>query len=520
MENNYLKLFLADMQKLWANLSLLQKFALVILSVVTIAAASYFLVKSTEPNWTVLYSDLMPQDTVAITEGLRKDGYQFKVSADKTTVLVPAHLQDELRLYIAENNLIKDSSPGFELLDELQLGSTDFKNKLTKQRIFQGELTRTIEKISGVKKARVQLAEPERSIFTENDEAPTASVMLILEPGYVLKSNQVKAIKNLVAYAVPRLTPEKVFLTDQSGNSLTDEIEKSATDIESFRYNFENQTTKKIQAVLDKITGVGNSSVQVSAEIDFNSVRSTIESYLPTDTSGQGVLTSQQSESEVYQNPNQAGGGTESTASDGTSVNKKLNYEKQKNSTNYSVSKEIKQVVYAPGSVKRMTIAVAVNKILTEQEREELTNLILSASGANTERGDVINISSIEFAASDTNALQDQKTALKNIETRENIEFWANKVVSPLIILILGITALFILRSLLQNLTAGKEDDYTETAALPIKDELDEMVNIEPLLQLEAKLDPELEKMKTDLTETILSDPSEATRLLMNYIKE
>ena len=57
-----------------------------------------------------------------------------------------------------------------ELLDDMQLGSTEFKNKLTKQRIFQGEITRSIEKMNGIKSCRVQLADPERSIFEDKDE--------------------------------------------------------------------------------------------------------------------------------------------------------------------------------------------------------------------------------------------------------------------------------------------------------------------------------------------------------------
>jgi len=131
--NNYFKLFLADMQKLWDNLSIPQKIGIAVMTVITIVVATFFLVKANEPNWTVLYSDLTQQDTAAIAEGLRKNGYPFKISQDKTAVLVPAKLQDDLRVYVAENDLVKDSSPGFELLDELQLGSTDFKNKMTRQ---------------------------------------------------------------------------------------------------------------------------------------------------------------------------------------------------------------------------------------------------------------------------------------------------------------------------------------------------------------------------------------------------
>ena len=43
--------------------------------------------------------------------------------------------------------------------------------------------------------------------------------------------------------------------------------------------------------------------------------------------------------------------------------------------TTYAITKEIKQVVYAPGAVVRMSVAVAVNKILTEVEKEEIKNL-------------------------------------------------------------------------------------------------------------------------------------------------
>ena len=234
MENNYFKLFLDDLTKLWNGLEIGQKFGIVVLSAATLIIASFFIMKSMEPNWSVLYSDLSPQDAAAVTESLKKSGYAYKLSADKKSVLVPQELQDELRIYVAENDLIQDSSPGFELLDDMQLGSTDFKNKLTKQRIYQGELTRSIERMSGVRKARVQIADPERSVFQERDEAPTASVMLILEPGYKLKTSQIKAIKNLVAYAIPRLTPERVFLTDQSGNNLSDDIEKNSYDIETY----------------------------------------------------------------------------------------------------------------------------------------------------------------------------------------------------------------------------------------------------------------------------------------------
>lgn len=528
METNYLKLFLDDIAKLWNGLEIGQKFGIVALGVITVFISSYFLMKAFEPNWSVLYSDLSQQDTAAVTESLKKSGYAFKLSADKKSILVPIELQDELRVFVAENSLIQDSSPGFELLDEMQLGSTDFKNKLTKQRIYQGELTRSIEKMNGIKKVRVQIAEPERSVFAEKDEAPSASVMLILEPGYRLKTNQIKAIKNLVAYSIPRLKPERVFLTDQSGNNLSDENERTSNDIETYKNNLETQTAKKIQDVLDKIVGRDNASVQVSADIDFNSARATIESYIPLDNTNQGVLANSQSELENYENPvagpNAPSDEAGNPPSDGstTAPARNLNYTKQKTSSNYNVSKEIKQIVYAPGSIKRMTIAVAVNKILTTQEKEELEKLIISASGVDLERGDIINVTSLQFAALDETK-QKSEQAAKDYEKAMQQELLVNKIAPMIIILILGLTALFVLRSLFGKVAAPDEQIWDEEYAEQQKhltDNLLDKLEMESLPQIEANLNPELDKLRTDLNDTIMTDPAEAAKLLISYIRD
>ena len=521
--NNYFKLLVDDFKKLWDGLDFAQKFGMLALTIVTVIAATYFLAKSMEPNWAVLYTDLSEPDAVSVTENLKKNGYAYKIADDKKTILVPASQKDELRVFVAENDLIKNSTPGFELLDDLQLGSTDFKNKLTKQRIFQGELTRSIEKMNGIKSARIQIAEPERSIFQEQDEEPTASVMLILDAGYKLKSSQVKAIKNLVAYAIPRMTPDKVFITDQNGNSLSDENGKNSNDMESFKTNFETDTATKITTVLEKIMGKGNATIQVSADINFDSAKSTIESYIPLNDKGQGVLTTSQTEDENYTNPNQTSTTPSIVASSG---NKNLNYTKQKNSTNYSVSKEIKQVIYAPGTVKRMTIAVAVNKILTQKEKEEIQNLVLSASGADYNRGDVITVSSLQFESiAEEKAAQDQMQ--KDLAKDNSIEFWTTKVGPLAVVLILGLTALLVIKGLFKgggSSTSQRDEPYnsrTFEAQLPtIREEPTNLIENEALPLIEAHLDPELERIRMELNDTILADPAEAARLLTYYIKD
>ena len=514
MENNYFSLLANDVKKLWNGLDEGQKLGMLVLIVITIVAATFFLSKAMEPDWVTLYTDLNEVNTISIVENMKKNGYRYKVSEDKKTILVPSNVRDEMRLYVAENDLIKNSDSGFELLDDMQLGSTDFKNKLTKQRIFQGEITRAIEKIQGIKYAKVQLAEPERSIFEDNDEKPTASVVLVLEPGYKIKSAQVKAIKNLVAYSVPRMTPDQVFITDQNGNSLSDETSKNSTDMESFKSNLEKQTANKVSDVLEKIVGKGNVSVQVNADIDFNSAKSTIESYIPVNEKGEGLITSSQTEVETYENPN--------NVPNPNNVNQRnLNYSKQKSSINYNVSKEVKQVIYAPGTIKRLSIAVAINKILTEAEKEEIRNLVLSAAGVDFSRGDVISVSGLQFEGVNIDKKARDEVA-KQYQKEHTIYMITSSVIPLIVVLVLGIFALMVLKGFISKLPSPSRSErrIPEEVATRIIEE-EEVPEIIPKVDFNKKeLQSQKEQNINELNEAIMSAPEDAAKLLTSFIRE
>ncbi len=577
--NEHLKAMALDIKKIWDKFDLNQKFIIAALLVVAMVVCLYFIFKATEPDWTVLYSELSRDDVAAITESLKKSGYAFKLSEDKSAILVREQDKENLRIFVAENDLIKDSSPGFELLDDLQMGSTDFKNKLTKQRIFQGELTRSIEKISGIQKARVQLAEPERSVFSDDDEEPSASVILILEPGYRLKPSQILAIKNLVAYSVPRLTNDRVFLTDQNGNALSEDVSKNNTDMQTYRTSFEKEAAKKIQDTLETIMGKDNVSVQVSAVMDFNSTRSTIESYVPAGDSQAGVILGQQSEKETYKKPqpivlkkdevaldpdnpnaqNQQQGaqgavqgenaqnpqtqnvmtvveeqsGISEADENARNVTDKvrgreLSYEKEKNAVNYAVTKEVKQVVYAPGAVTRLSVAVAVNKILTDEEKEDIKNLVIAAAGMDISRGDVVNVSSLKFMGIDKAEQLQTLNQERYAKIMEMLEFIFSNVAPLIVVLVLGILGLTTFSSIFKKPEPPKpvyqeENQYNNAfdpyLMLSNNDNMDASYMDQPENN-EPVFTSIVDKKRAEITDIIMGDPQDAARLLTSYIKE
>ncbi len=521
---NYFDLLARDIKKLWGGLDLSKRVLIIFLSLAAVAAISFIIVKSTEPEWGVLYSDLSETDSLAIIENLKDSGYPYKLSDDRSTVLVPIRLKEELRVMVAENDVIKDSNPGFELLSKMQFGATEFQNKLTKQRIYQDELTRTIERIRGVKKVRVQLAEPDRSVFSNRDELPTASVMLILDAGTRLKPDQVKAIKNLVAYGVARLKPENVFVTDQNGISLADKLVDNSAGLIDYRQEFETKTAAKVQKVLQRLVGLDNVSVEVSADINFDRTKKTVEKYLPAEGGDgiTGILESERQELETYgKKDGETSAEIELEEEESPGKKGKTDYQKTRNSRDYKVSKEIEQVVYAPGKVRRMTIAVALNKILTSNQKEEIKELVASASGADLARGDIITVTGMQFAP----LPEDTSTPiLKQIERVSNLEFIISQVGPLVVILVLGLGALYVLSSLLKKPIQGEVyssggsyydeygDEHSESPDL-----LETSVSVPAI---EASLDPETEKMKGEINATINNDPSEAARLLLSYIKD
>ena len=281
-----------------------------------------------------------------------------------------------------------------------------------------------------------------------------------------------------------------------------------------FKSNLEKQTAKKVSEVLEKIVGKGNVSVQVNADIDFNSAKSTIESYIPVEGKNEGVLVSSQTEVETYENPN--------LVPITTAVNQRnLNYSKQKTAMNYNVTKEVKQVIYAPGTIKRLSIAVAVNKILTAEEKDEIKELVLSASGIDYNRGDVISVSGLQFEGATIDKKANEELA-KQYQQEQMIYMITSSVIPLIIVLILGCFALAVLKGFISKLPSAKKIERKVVEEAPVKvtedDEAPEMITKVEFNKKE--IQSQKEQTITEINEAVMAAPEDAAKLLTSFIRE
>ena len=184
----------------------------------------------------------------------------------------------------------------------------------------------------------------------------------------------------------------------------------------------------------------------------------------------------------------------------------------------------IKQIIYAPGTVKRLTIAVAINKILTESEKEEIKSLVLSASGGNYERGDVITVSGLQFEG-----LAVEEERMNMIQSRYQKEELVNTVIDSVmpmvLIFILGLFALLTLKNTLGLFSKIKVPSLAEqnaSMAAQIAEAEDVIANVERESSNLRKSYPKSQKEASinELNDIIMQSPEEAAKVITSYLKD
>ncbi|MGB7189930.1 MAG: flagellar basal-body MS-ring/collar protein FliF, partial [Acidobacteriaceae bacterium] len=135
---------------------------------------------ATRTDWRTLYAGLAPEDAREMTTELTAANIPFDVSPDGTALRVSSADLDKARLAVTAKGGPSSGRMGFELFDKPNWIGSEFDEKVNYQRALEGELEQTIDTLSDVESARVNLVMPHDSLFTDNQRAAKASVVLKL----------------------------------------------------------------------------------------------------------------------------------------------------------------------------------------------------------------------------------------------------------------------------------------------------------------------------------------------------
>ena len=448
----------------------------------------FLILRISQPQMTVLYAEMPIEDSNAVVQKLEGMNIPFELRNEGATILVPKARVLRLRMSLAEEGLPAGGVVGYEIFDKGDtLGATSFVQNLNHLRALEGELARTIRALDRVQLARVHLVLPERQLFSKEKSEPTASIVMKVRGG--LGRGQIQAIQHLVASAVKDLKPTRVSIVDERGELLASGADDGdhATligSLEERNLATERRMKSQIDDIITSIVGPNNARVQVTAEVDYNRITQTSDTFDPNSQ----VIRSTQTREETSNSRGAAGGGGVSVGNElpraggtGTGAGGTGNAEaanKTEEVVNYEISKTTKTEVIAAGRIKKVSVAVLVDGTYVEgadgkpaytprpqEQLDQIATLVRSAIGFDQARGDQVEIINMQFAPTATPApLEDGNKAWYDLGKDDY--FYVAELATLLIVAVLVL--LLVVRPLIRRIVTPEDNGAIDIASLAI----------------------------------------------------
>lgn len=372
------------------------------------AAAALWMAISSGPD-RVLYTSLTDAERAKVVETLEAGGIAYAIDSGTGALSVAEGDLYRAKMLVASDAGIAAPEGAEAMLDAMPLGTSRTLEGERLRLARERELMLTIREIDGIESVRVHLATPERSVFVRENNPPSASVMVRLVSGRSLSPDQVGAIVNLVAGSVPGLTADAVRVVDQNGRLLTDPRTQEGEGL-TLQREHEAKLREQVDALLLPLLGEGNFSAQVQVELDTSEVTTARETY-----EKEGAI-----RAESARNASRTGAGPvggvpgvpantpppqaqlvdgapnppppTTTASTDTETATDRSYE---------LGREVAVTTAGPGALKKLSVAVAVSdaalKAAAPMTAQQLEALVSAAVGANTQRGDMVEVVASKF---------------------------------------------------------------------------------------------------------------------------
>ncbi|WP_040157720.1 flagellar basal-body MS-ring/collar protein FliF [Mobilicoccus massiliensis] len=541
--NKRISAALTSVKTTWGSFTAGQRAVTIIALVVALVGGFAFYQWASKPTLTPVFSNLSGTDANAISQKLDESGTTYELADSGATILVPAEDVNRVRIDMAGAGLPAntENSQGYPLLDQQNFASSDFQQKMAAKRATEGELQKAIDSLDAVQKSTVQLALPEEEVFTAAQTPTTASVLITPKPQQQLDASQVEAVVHLVSSAVPKLTPANVTVTDSTGKLLSasggtggggaagDQRVEQAQSISAV-------AQQKIQAMLDKAVGPGNSSVTVTADLNFDNTKVQSNEYIPAQPGAVPVQEDTETEKMRGSGQTPVGGvlGPDNiTVPNANAGQSNQQYDNEKRKVTNPVGTRTTVTEQAPGQIARLNVAVMLDASKSAAlNQTEMQALVAAAGGVDPKRGDVVQVSRVPFDTQAAAAAQEAARAAAQQERQDQLIELAKNIGLALLLLLALLIGFRKSRrktttveigdlSSIEPLTGSHAALPELTAGPPPAEyalEDDEMPVIEA-----TPLDPQSEartQARAEITALVDENPDEVARLLRGWIAE
>ena len=447
--------------------------------------ASASLIIFRQDSYSLLYGDLSREDAQAISLLLARNDIPYRTGDEGKRLDVPNRLVNNARLLSADEGLPRAASFGYEIFDQEQgLSTSSFVQEINRVRALEGELARTINSVDGITNTRVHIVLPKRELFSRDRQTASASIIISTRPGQTLERKRIRAIQNLVAAAVPALSPDGVAITDAQGNLLArsggDDQSIFGSTPDEIRTAYETRLSQQLQSLVGSVVGIENVRVESSVEMDFGQTVINEEIF---DGDGQVLRSSEEVTEETRSStPSNRQVSVETNLPESQLQELALNAGAREESTrseirrNYDITKRLINRVVAPGQVSKISVAVLIDGTYESGEGEELNyiprdeeillqieRLVRSAIGFDeANRQDSVEVVNLRFFEDDRFLLEDD-TGLWGLRGAELGKLLENSILA--IVFLIAFTVV-IVPMMIRWLADQREEQSTKRARL------------------------------------------------------
>ena len=400
---------LIGMTSMWSTLDPRKKLVFVLAAVAALVATLGLVRVATTPSLSLLYAGLDPSVAGEVITSLDQRGILYEVRGN--AIYVDAGSRDQARLSLASEGLPGSGIAGYELLDNLSgFGTTSQMFDAAYWRAKEGELARTLVSSSQIRSARVHIASGTNRPFARG-ASPTASVTIVANNG-ALPPAFADSARFLVSSAVNGLSPDAVTVIDGDSGVVLNSAESAGAMMGADGLDARAAAMRNnIERLLAARVGDGNAVVEVMVDAETQS--QTVTERILDPESKVAISSETQSETDNSKGSGAQGVTVASNLPDGDaggSSEESRNQARNSEIVNYDVSETVRETVSAPGTIKKITVAVLLNDIVTvengvesftprsDEEIAALTQLVKSTIGYDEARGDVVTIESMQMA--------------------------------------------------------------------------------------------------------------------------
>lgn len=535
------------------SLDMTRRLGLIVVAGVLIATMAGIVIWSSKTDYKVLYTDMSKDDSATISRMLEEGKISYQVKDDGKTIMVPEDQVDIWRLEIAKKGVNFTGTVGYEVFDKQAFGTTSFVQKINKQRALEGELVKTIMHIKGVTRARIHLSIPESSPFVSERKPPSASVVLDVERGVTMTSDEVKGIQSLVSSSVDGMRPFNVVVIDSRGKKLSEnDGDRMSTETASkiaLEAKLNAQYEKKVEDILSRVIGEGKVIAKVALKMDFTEKYETQTSYDSENSAIHSEVRNEQKMVGVRPSPQGIPGARSNLPGEAPQPGipeTRNDVDKSLITRNYNVPTTVTKSKKPTAELQHMSVAVMVDgkqvpvldkngvpmvnedgvnvtkyQAWSEEELQNFQQIVSSALGISVARGDKLVIKNMEFATEDLSEMD------AIMRARENRELMKNLTKYLMIGAIISLFFFMVVRPFIQWLTENSVESIEDFLPKTIE-ELEKiqanqrLPGLEDVLpSIEDKLNPEKiegNMLREKIISLVESNPGKAAQVVHEMI--